>query len=80
MIAILGMGKSGIAVAKYLLQQNVNPIICFDSKAEELKGDSTIRSFISKGVLLCSDGEIPNFLNIDKLILSPGVRSDHLFV
>jgi len=77
-IGILGLGREGIASAKFF--QNKNEIILFEDKkrqdlpVEVLTKIDRLKSEIYFG------GNFPNNLKLDYLIRSPGVRPDHSFL
>lgn len=73
-ILIVGTGKSGIAAAELLQKKNAT-LLVFDGnkelKEEEVKAKSA--SFVDATILL---GELPKQLELDMVVLSPGVPTD----
>ena len=77
-IAIIGLGKTGLSVAKYLKKINKNFVV-YDTR-NNLEINSEIKKYINrKNIIL---GELKDFFisNHEKFIISPGVnlRSDFL--
>ena len=69
---ILGLGKSGISAAKFLLNQN-KKIIAF----EDNEKNEAIDFLRKKNVYVLTNIENINFDEIEKIIISPGISQNH---
>jgi len=73
---ILGVSKSGIAVAKYLLGRNSTCYLYDDSKSEKAK--KNLFDLSQLGGEIVDKGQIERVLKeIDVLVISPGVAINH---
>lgn len=75
-ILIIGMGKSGYACAKKLLEQGFSLCI-YDKKAQEMKQENPWSVLSSKGnVVYMDDSWVPEDLDqVEEGVISPGISS-----
>jgi len=68
---IIGLGKSGLAIVRYLIQNNKNIVVAVDAQAKE-------KSFHHHNLcpIFCDDHEFSLF-DFDFVILSPGISLCH---
>lgn len=72
-ILILGAGKSGLSVAKFVIKQNPNEIILSDIKSRA-KLSEDVLAMEKVGVILETDGHRDeNFIHSDIIVISPGI-------
>ena len=79
-VLVLGMARSGIAVAKLLLLRGAEVCVC-DTKAET-DFDGALDDLKAAGAKLCLNEQHPEALleGMDALIVSPGIPVDHAAV
>jgi UDP-N-acetylmuramoylalanine--D-glutamate ligase len=75
-VVILGLGASGRSSALLLLKEG-RTVLALDQKADELKSDPQIQPLFSKNFELQSDNAPVDWSEIDQLVISPGVPSNH---
>lgn len=76
-IAIIGFGTEGIAIAKFLLKQNIVPTILDQKSQEELKKThpTDLESFQKKNIqFILGEKYLDNLTQYDIVIRSPGVK------
>ncbi|MCX8093677.1 MAG: UDP-N-acetylmuramoyl-L-alanine--D-glutamate ligase [Candidatus Goldbacteria bacterium] len=72
-ILILGAGKSGVAVAKFVLNRNPAQIILSDIKTRSKLSEDAL-ALEKKGVILETDGhKDESFIHSDIIVISPGI-------
>ena len=73
---VVGVSKSGCAVAEDLLKNNSECYIYEQLKSEKIS--KNIDYLVSKGAILCTDESVEQILSIvDAIVLSPGVPINH---
>ena len=79
-VLVLGMARSGIAVAKLLLSRGAEVYIC-DTKAEA-EFDGALEDLKAAGATFCLGEQHPELLldGMDALVISPGIPVDHAAV
>ncbi len=77
-VAILGFGKEGIATANYLGEKN--SVSIFDQKPQNEIEREYFESLKIKNVNFYFGGELPEKIQFDRVIRSPGVRPDSYLV
>ena len=70
-IAVIGLGKTGISIAKYLKKNNKN-FICYDTRLD-LKITAEIKKYTSKRNIILGEFKKSYIKNHDNFIISPGV-------
>lgn len=70
-VAVAGFGLTGVSVARFLLRQNVTPVL-FDSRAEP-PGLAVASDIIDQCECYFEDLKIENLLGLDLIIVSPGL-------
>src|SRR5579862_2017189 len=73
MICVLGLGKSGLAAAEWLLAQR-HAVIGFDDK-KKLTED--IERLVALGLKICNASDEIDWGSLDLMVVSPGIPSDH---
>jgi UDP-N-acetylmuramoylalanine--D-glutamate ligase len=72
-IGILGLGKSGLAAAEWLLSQR-HAVIGFDDNKKQTQD---IDRLVALGLKICNASEEIDWDSLDLMVVSPGVPSDH---
>ena len=80
-ILILGMARSGVAVAKTLIKRN-NKVIINDFKEEKYHDKETIDELRGLGCEVILGNHPENLVDesIDYIIKNPGIRDDHKYI
>lgn len=73
---VLGLGISGIAAAEFLLRQKAK-VIGLDANLFQLEQNPQIRSLIRDGMRLQHDKDLLDWSQVEQLIVSPGISSEH---
>lgn len=73
---IIGLGVSGRASARFLLERGYFVIAC-DAKFKQLKKDAEVKALLDRGVLLFGEDLLIHGLYLDIAIRSPGIAATH---
>ena len=77
-IAILGLGVTGISVAKYLKKNN-QEFIAYDTR-KNLPITDEIKKYVNKKNIILGNLEVNIIKNHDVFIVSPGINLDKIFL
>lgn len=69
--AILGIGITGKAILRYLLQQGEIPLL-FDKNVDALKNEDKLAVFT-----IYSENDVAQLAHVERIIVSPGIPADH---
>jgi len=73
---VLGLGKSGIAAAEYLLMQKKR-VVGTDGNGSVLKTSGEIQRLKSLGLFVQEESDPIDWQRVDELIVSPGISPKH---
>jgi len=71
-IAIIGLGKTGLSVAKYL-KKNDKEFLCYDTRSK-LKITKEIKKYINEKNIILGEFKESYVENHDNFIISPGIN------